>query len=1030
MGVSTFLPDPAPHAAGHFSRSSRQRIGPIRAIIAFAVLLSVAVAAGTGFFISTLHDRVLAESKRELANTALILARQIESVFSALGEVQKDFLQETIGLEGLAGDDHQEQLASHAMHRKLRDKAIGMPFVGSLTLVNRRGKVINFSRQWPIPQIDVTDRDFFQAFQSDPRLVSYLSKPIANRATGTWVIHLARKISGPNGEFRGLISGAVELQNFQTLFGSIPLESDSSLALFHLDGTMLVRQPRMEAAIGRQFPNLLGPRLVALEGQGVGVNKGEVDGISRMVSAHRIAGYPLLVSANKTEATIFAEWQRTASYVAVIAALTLLAIAVAAFFFIRMFKHHQALTDARAEQQRAEQLREQSLQLDMALANMSQGLCMFDAERRLIVCNKRYADLYGLTEALTRPGTNLREILEHRLARGSAPVGLEGYVDDRLKQVKANKPYQVTQELQDGRFVSIAHQPIPSGGWVATHEDVTEVRRAEAERVRAVEEAELFRARELAAEAASSAKSNFLAVMSHEIRTPMNAVIGLSSVLLESGLDGEQRRVANTIHESSNNLLTLLNDILDVSKLDAGKVEFESAPFSLLALFDNVASIVQASAVQKGLEVRSVIDDAVPAVLIGDQTRIRQVVLNLMTNAIKFSETGIVECSARCLAQADGLAIVECSVRDTGIGIAPDHIGRLFEDFGQADSSISRRFGGTGLGLAICKRIISQMGGDIWVDSTLGVGTTFRFKLELPVGEISELAGHGGQVSADDFALALARLERPLRILLAEDNATNQLVFCKLMQGLNADITVAKNGRVALDHAAKGTFDIVFMDMRMPEMDGLQATRLIRALDGPAANVPIVALTANAFADDVNACRSAGMNEFMSKPIRKKLLVDKLAKLLAGHPLIVQAAKSPRPKAEAALPVTPAAEVAMADVAPTLDRDALRSLIEEIGADGVSEMFAVFQTETVKRLALMRQFSCEADRVQIRNEAHTLKGAAGTVGMRQVAELAKTLEVSALTIAAEDYRGLLDRIETCFRRGRDEMEQALATVLA
>ena len=1004
-------------------------------------MVSIAIAAGTGFFISTLHDRILAESKRELANTALILAKQIQSVFSALGDVQEDFLKETSGLEALAGDaqsdDHQAQLASHAMHLKLRDKAMGMPFVGSLTLVNRQGKVINFSRQWPIPQIDVTDRDFFKAFQSDAKLVSFLSKPVANRASGTWVIHLARKISGPNGEFRGLISGAVELKNFQALFGSIPLETDSSIALFHLDGTLLARQPRLEAAIGRQFPNLLGPRLVSASDHGVGVNKGEIDGTVRMVSAHRIDGYPILVSANKTEDTVFAEWHRTAKYVAVIAALTLLAIAGAAFLFIRMFRHHQALTEARAEQQRAGQLREQSLQLDMALANMSQGLCMFDSERRLIVCNKRYADLYGLTAAQTKPGTYLRTILEHRLARGSAPVGHEGYVDDRLKQVKANTPYQVTQELQDGRFVCIVHQPIPSGGWVATHEDVTEVRRAEAERVRAVEEAELFRARELAAEAASTAKSNFLAVMSHEIRTPMNAVIGLSSVLLESGLDGEQRRVANTIHESSDNLLSLLNDILDVSKLDAGKVEFESAPFSLRALFDNVTSIVQASAVQKGLEVRSVIEEAVPAVLIGDQARIRQVVLNLMTNAIKFSETGIVESSARCLGpgreSANALVTIECSVRDTGIGIAPDHIGRLFEDFGQADSSISRRFGGTGLGLAICKRIIEQMGGDIWVESTLGVGTTFHFKLELPGAALSELGGQATQVSADDFAGLLASLERPLRILLAEDNPTNQLVFCKLMQGFNADITIAENGRLALDHASKGTFDIVFMDMRMPEMDGLVATRSIRALDGPAASVPIVALTANAFADDVNACRNAGMNEFMSKPIRKKVLVDKLAKLLTDHPLILQAAGSGGPAARAqadtSLQVTPAAEVAMADVAPTLDRDALRTLIEEIGSDGVREMFDVFHAETVKRLALMRRLSCGNDREPIRNEAHTLKGAAGTVGLRQVAELAKTLELSALTISPQDYGDLVDRLDACFQRTRDETEQALAMAL-
>ena len=219
-------------------------------------------------------------------------------------------------------------------------------------------------------------------------------------------------------------------------------------------------------------------------------------------------------------------------------------------------------------------------------------------------------------------------------------------------------------------------------------------------------------------------------------------------------------------------------------------------------MIDNVASIVEASATKKGLPLRCSIDDAMPAALIGDQTRIRQVVLNLMTNAIKFSDKGLVEIATRCLERQGGSITFECSVRDSGIGIAPEQLGKLFGDFTQANSSISRRFGGTGLGLAICKRIINQMGGEITVQSAIGAGTVFSFTLTLPVANESDLGVADATVDKDDFADLLAKLDQPLRVLLAEDNPTNQLVFTKLMENFNVAVTIAGNGREAVEQAA------------------------------------------------------------------------------------------------------------------------------------------------------------------------------------------------------------------------------------
>jgi signal transduction histidine kinase/ActR/RegA family two-component response regulator len=428
------------------------------------------------------------------------------------------------------------------------------------------------------------------------------------------------------------------------------------------------------------------------------------------------------------------------------------------------------------------------------------------------------------------------------------------------------------------RWWSLSASPI-FAGYRGVGSDITQRYRAEEERQKAVAEVNHHRRQEEIAEAQNKAKSAILAVMSHEIRTPMNAVIGLTSSLIDTRLDSEQRHLVETIHESSNSLLHLLNDILDITKLDSGKIEFESLPFSPATLIGHIVDLMEAGASEKGLSIRAAIDQNLPGAVIGDCTRIRQVMLNLASNAIKFTEAGGVEIAARCRGQADGKSTIVLSVRDTGIGIERSQIDRLFDEFTQGDTSINRRFGGTGLGLAICKRIVEQMGGEITVVSKLGGGSTFAVTLTLPTADAARL--QNGNIAGDDIVRATDD-GAPLSILLAEDNATNQLVFSKLTQGLNARITIAVNGREALDHARQSTFDVVFMDMRMPEMDGLTATRAIRALGGPWSSIPIIALTANAFAEDVKACRDSGMDEFIAKPIRKKILLEKLAQVLSA----------------------------------------------------------------------------------------------------------------------------------------------------
>ncbi|MBM3568172.1 MAG: response regulator [Alphaproteobacteria bacterium] len=851
------------------------------AIVGFALaVLAVLWVSIEGFVAAEIESKV-EDAKRVNANLARVFEEHTARTFEYLEELL------TIMVRRFESEGRELDLA--ARFRELRPN---QQIVINSLITDAAGNVILGSHG--APAISLADREHVAVHFGRDLGHTFIGKPVQARVNRQWSLILSRRANNPDGSLRGVVMIAVNPFYFSGLYSELDLGPSATVSLIGADGVIRASREQEGASIGRDLSASESFRQTYQSSVASFVRVSPIDGMRRIFASRRMAQYPMLVVVGTTYDWELKDVHGRARTYRIAAGLVSLLIVVIPAGFIAFNAWRQA-----AQRRWLERLRE-------AIENLDSGFCLYDRFGRVEMHNAKFVEPYVGLRGREILGWTMADLAREVRAHGGFPdVESEAEFDafvDRSRRLLDNPPAtgRLVQTLP-GLWTQTQYRRTADGGLVSIRSDVTQLKE-QADSLRKLAD-DYARAR-LIAESADHAKTEFLANMSHEIRTPLNGVLGLAQVLARGRLDPEQRRHLDGILTSGETLLAVVNDILDISKFEAGKVRLEAIAFRPSVLAGQVRDLLAEAARAKGLELRLEVDERAPAV-IGDPSRLRQVIQNLVGNAIKFTQRGTV--TLRLAVTPDGgLQLLRCEVVDTGIGIDPDKRRRLFERFTQADSSTTRRFGGTGLGLAIVKQVIDLMGGRIGVDGAPGRGSTFWFEVALPAAGEAPVAGKLQPAAA---ASALRRL----RVLAAEDNAINRTVLSGLLVE-HHDLTLVENGLEALNAVRAAPPDVVLMDVQMPVMDGPAALAAIRAQESGKRRVPVVALTANSMPGDRERYLAAGFDDYLAKPIVAEELAAALGRI-AGQGVVL---------AETAAPLAGASPDAAQDAA-------LADLLSDIG---------------------------------------------------------------------------------------------------
>ncbi len=642
--------------------------------------------------------------------------------------------------------------------------------------------------------------------------------------------------------------------------------------------------------------------------------------------------------------------------------------------------------------------------IEDAIESVGVGLIIYDKDDRFVICNSTHRNFYPEVSNLLVPNMPRKDIVR------TYTSSVECYYDDaEHTHVKDNPSLKIrpklTRKLPDGRWLQVTEQHTREGGVVAVRTDITNLKEQEEELVELAEKLELART---AAEAASTAKSNFLSTMSHEIRTPLNGVLGIAHLLKDTKLDSTQEAKVNTILSSGQTLLAIINDVLDMSKIEAGGLELEEKAFSLPVLISTITPPFQSLADDKGLDlvVKSRVESDM--VVKGDEVRLRQILWNLLSNAIKFTDRGQIVLTiglADDNVNTDDVFVSKkehhffFEVEDTGAGIAPDRLGAIFNAFTQEDNSISRKHGGTGLGLSIVKQLTGLMGGTIEAESELGVGTKFCAYIPFNAASSDEIQTIFLRSSSTETIDV-----DPLNIIIAEDNEVNAIIAKAFLNKLGHVVKHVANGKMALDAAQEGWADLILMDIHMPVMNGIEATKAIHATE-TGKNLPIIGLTAEAFVDRHAQFMEAGMADVLTKPYTQEQLADTLAANLLTDRRAKRRSKNPDPNETSSIEASRERPEGASEMIVTGDDvDCVgneegfarfcSALPDGVIADLLKEAQSSLQTHQVSLKAAVQ----DEDAKLIREAAHAIKGASGSMFATQVADIARRIEVNSQDI--------------------------------